>query len=314
VGRDFSLDLVFELVVGLLAFDLVGDLVHGLEVLQRDSRDGVVHVVRVVREHGVVLNFLRRLVGELLLGTNEFHDERLRGLESLRDDVFVGLDAAGLNEVPRVFGRFGLNHHDGDVVLAILARDNATGNDDVEDGERHLVDGGECNPGAVDEDHTNTGDGTREREARDLGRRAGSVDREGVVELTRCDREDSDDDLNLVAKTVDERRTQRAVDETADEDRFGRGASFASEERAGDLARGVRTLFDVYGQREEVESFTRLLARAGRAEKHGFFVEICGYRTLRLLRKTARLESDDALAVLTVIDNGLGKLDFGTFH
>ena len=314
MGRDFGLYLVLELVVGLLTVDLVGDLVHATEFFECDTRNGVVHVIRVIREHGVVLDFLRRLVSELLLGTNEFHDERLRGLESLRDDVFVGLDATGLNEVPRTFGRFGLNHHDGDVVLAILARDHATGYDDVEDGERHLVDGGECNPGAVDENHANTGDGSREREARDLGRGAGGVDREGVVELTRCDREHGDDDLNLVAEAVDERRTQRAVDKTADEDRFGRGASFASEERAGDLARGVRTLFDVYGQREEVESFTRLLARAGRAEKHGFFVEICGYRTLRLLRKTARLESDDALAELTVIDNGLGKLDFGTFH
>jgi hypothetical protein len=72
-----------------------------------------------------VLDFLRRLVGELLLGTNEFHDERLRCLESLRDDVFVRLDATGLNEVPRAFGRFGLNHHDGDVVTGNAAGSQA---------------------------------------------------------------------------------------------------------------------------------------------------------------------------------------------
>ena len=167
---------------------------------------------------------------------------------------------------------------------------------------------------AVDEDHANTGDWARERETRNLSRCAGGVDCECVVELTRCNRENGDDDLDLVTKTVDERRAQRAVDQTTHENRFGRRATFTTEERAGDFSCGVRTLFDIDGEREEIESFTRLLAGARCAQQHGFVVEIGGNGTLCLLRQTTRFKTDHALAELTVIDNGLGKLDFGTFH
>jgi LCP family protein required for cell wall assembly len=67
-------------------------------------------------------------------------------------------------------------------------------------------------------------------------------------------------DLHLVADSVGKRRTQGAVNQTADQDGLSRGTAFTTEERTGDLACCVRTLFNVYGQREEVEVVLRLLA------------------------------------------------------
>ncbi|CAB4597573.1 unannotated protein [freshwater metagenome] len=198
--------------------------------------DGGECLVRVVGENGVRLDFLRRLSSELLLGANEFGDEHLRRFETLRDDVFVGLDSASLDEVPRPFGRLSFNHHDGDIFRAVLVLDDATGDDEVKHGLGNLRNGRERDPVAIDENHANTGDRARERETRNLSRCAGGVDCECVIELTRCNRENGDDDLDLVAKTVDERRTQRAVDQTTHENRFGRRATFATEERTGDFS------------------------------------------------------------------------------
>ena len=314
LGGDGCLDAVLQCVVGVLALDLVGDLVDTGEFLFGQFLDGGEGLVAVVREHGVGLDFLRRLCGELLLGANEFRDVLLRRLEALLDDCLVGLDATGLDEVPRTLGRFGLHHHDGDVFRTVLVLDDATGDDEVEDGFGHLCCGRERDPVSVDENHADTGDRSRERETRDLGRCRRGVDCECVVVLARCDRENGDDNLDLVTQAVDERRTQRAVDQTADEDRFGRRATFTTEERAGDFSRGIRTLFDVNREREEVKPFTRLLAGARRAQDHCFLIEVGGNGTLCLLRQTARFKTDDSLAELTVIDNGLGELDFRTFH
>ena len=154
-------------------------------------------------------------------------EEGLRRLEALGDDLLVGLDGAALDEVPAALGGLGLDHHDRDVVVAVGIRDDATGDDEVEHGLFELGDGRERDPlvGVLavtrDEREADAGDRTGERQARDLGRQRRGVDRERVVELAGSDREHRDDDLDLVAEAVDERRAQRPVDETADEDRLG---------------------------------------------------------------------------------------------
>ena len=158
------------------------------------------------------------------------------------------------------------------------------------------------------------GDRTRERQTRDLGRQRRRVDGQRVVELAGSDRQDGDDDLDLVAEAVDERRAQRPVDQTADEDRLGRRATFAAEERAGDLAGGVRTLFDVDGQREEVEAFARGLSGAGGREEHRLLVEVRGDGTLCLLRETTGFEPDGAGAEASVVEDGFRGGDFRTFQ
>ena len=58
-----------------------------------------------------------------------------------------------------------------------------------------------------------------------------------VVRVVRVERQDGDDDLDLVAQALDEQGAQRAVDQAAGEDGLGAGATLAAEERAGDLAR-----------------------------------------------------------------------------
>jgi hypothetical protein len=128
------------------------------------------------------------------------------------------------------------------------------------------------------------------------------------------DAENGDDDLDLVAEAFDERRAQRPVDQTADQDRLGGGATLATEERTWDLAGGVRTLFDVDGQREEVEVVFRVLRCRGRGEKHGLFVEVRGDGSLSLLRETTGFEPDRPGAELAVVDDGFGELDFWTLH
>src|SRR5690606_4907636 len=132
--------------------------------------------------------------------------------------------------------------------------------------------------------------------------------------VVRVNREDGHDDLHLVAKTGDERRTQRTVDETAGQDRLGRGATLTTEERAGDLAGGVGTLFDVDRQREEVKAVTGRLARRGGGQQHRLAVKVGGDGSGSLLGETSCLEADRAGAELAVVDNALAELDFGTYH
>ena len=102
-----------------------------------------------------------------------------------------------------------------------------------------------------------------ERDARDGERGRRAVDRRDVVRVLQVDTEDGRDDLHLVAEVGRERRAQRPVGEARGEDRVLARATFAAEERAGDLARGVRALLDVDGEREEVD------ALAGLRRAHG---------------------------------------------
>src|SRR5690606_21073780 len=86
------------------------------------------------------------------------------------------------------------------------------------------------------------------------------------------------------------------------------------EERAGDLACCVRALFDVDGQREEVEVILRVLRGAGSRKQHGLFIQVRSYCALCLLREAACFEANGARAVTTVVEDGFGELDFRTLH
>src|SRR5690606_6074119 len=105
-------------------------------------------------------------------------------------------------------------------------------------------------------------------------------------------------------------RAQGAVDEAAHQDRLGRGATLTTEERAGNLARGVRTLFDVDRQRKKVKVVFRLLRGAGGRQQHGVFIEVRGDRALCLLSETSGFKAHGALAKLAIIENGFGELNF----
>ena len=53
--------------------------------------------------------------------------------------MLVGLGGAALDELPAAFGGLGLDHHDRDVLVAVLVGDEATGDGEVEDGLGELA-------------------------------------------------------------------------------------------------------------------------------------------------------------------------------
>src|SRR5947208_430029 len=70
----------------------------------------------------------------------------------------------------------------------------------------------------------------------------------------------------------------------------------ATEERAGDLPRGVLPLFDVDGQGKEVELVLRVLRRRRCRQDHRVAVEVGDRGARGLLGESPSLEADRALA------------------
>ena len=164
----------------------------------------------------------------------------------------------------------------------------------------------EGDPLAVDERDAHTADRAGERQTGQLGRHRGGVDGQSVVDVVGVDRHHGDDDLDLVAQALDEGRAQRTVDEAAGEDRVGRGATLAAEERAGDASGGVHALFDVNGQGEEVEALTGVLSGRGGREQHGVVVEVGDGGAGGLLGQPTGFEANGVFAEAAVVDMGNG--------
>ena len=117
---------------------------------------------------------------------------------------------------------------------------------------------------------------------------------------------DGDDDLGLVAEAVGERRAQRPVDQAAVEDgEIGR-APLTAEERAGDLARGVHALFDVDGEREEVDALTDALGGVG-GDEHVGVADLGDDRALGLLGELAGLEREGLVGAATAPDTEMAS-------
>ena len=89
---------------------------------------------------------------------------------------------------------------------------------------------GEGNPLAIDESYADAADRPREGKPSDLGRRRCRIDRENVVQVIGVERQHGDDDLDLVAQTLNEGRTQGTIDEPAGEDRVLGRTALATEE------------------------------------------------------------------------------------
>jgi hypothetical protein len=177
--------------------------------------------------------------------------------------------------VPRGHRRLGLDHHDRDVVPTRGVND-AAGDDHVEDGLLELLVRREGDPLVVDERDPGGADRAAERQSGELGRRGRGVDGHDVVQVIGVQCHHGDDDLHLVAQALRERGAQRPVGEPAGEDGVLGGAPLTAEERAGDAARGVHPLFDVDGEREEVEVLLGLLSGRRGREEHCLVVEVGG--------------------------------------
>src|SRR6478752_5164158 len=156
-------------------------------------------------------------------------------------------------------------------------------------------------------------DGAGERYPRDLRGRRRGVDRQHVVQILGVEAQDGDDDLDLVTQARDEGGPQRPVDQSARQDRVGGGATLTPEERAGDASRRIHALFDVDGQREEVEMVFGGLAGRGGRQQHGLVVEVGDDGAGGLLGQPAGLETDGAGAEAPVVDNG-GRFEHAFFN
>ena len=133
------------------------------------------------------------------------------------------------------------------------------------------------------------GDGDR----RDRQRRGGAVHREDVVGVDVVDRQRRGDELGLVVPALGEQRADRAVDHARGQRRLLARSALATEERAGDLARGVHPLLDVDGQGKEVH--VAQVAHGRGAEDHRV-AGLDDHRATRLLGEFARLEGNLAVA------------------
>ena len=221
----------------------------------------------------------------------------------------VGAWAPPAIELDDVLGGLGLDHHDGHVIVF----EHTAGDDHVEHGALELLDGRECDPGAVDQRDAHRADGSGERKARELGGRRRGVDCHHVVQIVGIQAHHRDDDLDLVAQAVDERRAQRPVGQPAGQDRVGGRAALPAEERAGDAPSGVHPLLDVDRQREEVEVVLGVLAGGGRRQQHGLVVEVGDGGAGGLLGEPPGLEADGAGAEAPVVDHG-GGLVYAVFN
>ena len=76
------------------------------------------------------------------------------------------------------------------------------------------------------------------------------------------------DNLNLVAEALGEEGADGTVGKAHGEDAIGGGAAFAAGEASGDLADGVKALFVVDGEGEEVDALTGV-GHADRDEDDG---------------------------------------------
>ena len=304
------LDGVHGLVAGELALgqQSLGDL------LGRVFLDRRVLFVGVVQEQREFDGLLGGLLGHLELSLAQDLDEGLGGLEAVGHDVFGGGGGASLNQLPLVLAAAGLDHHDRDVFGAVFLGDDAARDNDVEHGTLELAPARERDPLVVDERQAGAADRAGEGQAGDLGGHGRGVDRQNVVGVVRINRQDGLDDLDLVAQALDEAGAQRAVDEAGGQDGLGARAAFAAEEGTGDATRGVLTLFNVDGQREEVELVLGVLAHRGGGQNGGGIVQVGQGGAGGLLGETAGFEAHGALAETAVIDNRLCGDDVGAFH
>ena len=132
-----------------------------------------------------------------------------------------------------------------------------------------------------------------DRDRRDRQRRGGAVHRQDVVGVDLVDRHRDRDQLGLVVPALGEERADRPVDHARGQRRLLAGFALATEERAGDLARGVHPLLDVDGEGKEVH--VAKVADRGGAEDHRV-AAADDDRAARLLREFAGLEGNLAVA------------------
>ena len=199
---------------------------------------------------------------------------------------------------PACLGSVGLHHHDGHVAVV----QDSAGYNHLERGVGPLGVGRVGNPlpiGAVG--HSDCADRPCERYSREAQSGRCPVYGNHVIGVLLISPQNGSHDVDLVAKPVGERGSQRPVDQPARQDRRLRGPALAPEERAGDLARGVHPLLDVDGQGEEVGAFPDTTSRSC-GHQDGGVAHSGDYRSVGLAGQTASLKGQGL--VFRTADNG----------
>ncbi len=181
---------------------------------------------------------------ERLLGTGfgQF-DDRL-------DHVLVGLVAEhhrAQHVVFRQFVGFGFDHQHAFV---------GAGDDQVQLGIGHLVQGRVEDEFTVDQADAAARDRAQERRAGNAQRGRGADHGGDVGVVFQVVGQNRADDLNFVLEAVGEQRADRTVDQARGQNLVFAGTAFTLEETTGDLARGIGLFNVVNGQGEEIDART----------------------------------------------------------
>ena len=203
---------------------------------------------------------------ELELQVDRLLDPALGRLQALGDHFFGHLGGPAGVIGPRPFGPTGFDHHHGHVPV----RQGPTGHDQLEGRVVAFLVRRMGQPFAGlrigDPDRP---DRALEGEARDHERGAGRVYGQHVMGVGLVGAQDGDDHLGLVAVTVGERGPQGPVDKPGREYGALGGPALTAEKRAGYLAGRVHPLFDVDGQREEIDALGGVCGGVGRGQNDG---------------------------------------------
>ena len=195
----------------------------------------------------------------------------LRGFEACGDDSFVHLWCAVGVEVKRLLRATCFDHHDCYITVVKFA----SGNDKFKCAGFAFFERGVGNPRALlGVRHAHCTNWPIKWDAADHERCRRCIDCQYVVRVDLVSANYGDHDLGFVAETVGECRTQRAVDQTAGQNGLLTWTTFTTEERARDFPCGVCTLFNVDGQRKEVDAVTHALCGVG-GDEHGRFSDGC---------------------------------------
>ena len=142
----------------------------------------------------------------------------------------------------------GLDHRD---------RLGRAGDDEVQVGLLDLLQGRVDDEVIPDEPDAHGADRAQERQVGDRQCGRCPVDAQDVVRVDLVDAHDRRDDLDLVAEALGPERPDRPVGHARGQDRPLARAALALDEPAGNLAGGVHALFNIDGQREEVDPLPR---------------------------------------------------------
>ena len=221
--------------------------------------DRPVDLIGVVDERRPLPDFPALRRSQLELQVDQRTDVDLGRLQTLGHRLLVGRRPAVGDQPPGGFGGARLDHHDVDRPRLVAP----PGHHQVEHALFQFLEGGERDPAAFPEAHTDASDRPLEGEVAQRQRRRGPVQGQNVVGVLPVRLDDQRHHVGVVPVSVAERRPQGAVDQPGAQRGPLGGPALPPEERTGDLADRVHALLDVDRQREEVDRLPRLVVGGG---------------------------------------------------